>query len=110
MTSWPWFGLIKSGQRPVNLARGLTAPNASGNDLWSGAGPPAHSSKRFRSLHVPVARSVYGTLRAGAATLVLAKIAAPGTALMPRTREWYQAVDRPSIAEAIESGASVGVK
>jgi hypothetical protein len=35
---------------------------------------------------------------------------APYQALMPRTREWYQAVDRPSIAEAIESGASVRVK
>ena len=31
-----------------------------GIDIWHGAGPPARSSKRFRSLRVPICRSSYG--------------------------------------------------
>jgi hypothetical protein len=37
--------------------------NGSWIDIWYGAGPPAHSSKRFRSLHVPAGGTGYGSFR-----------------------------------------------
>jgi hypothetical protein len=46
-------------------------------DIWSGAGPPAHPSKRFRSLHVSVGRSPSGITYIGNGQMVVVSLGGP---------------------------------